>query len=132
MKVLYIDGDYFLYPEDVKDFNSLKDYINKNYSSFVQLTKLSSDRTVPPFFIDEYSKQVYVNFSGCQSVEETDVTIMSKADYKTSLNNAIDEVCAACDSFIPGERRCDCGELQNNLCLNGTCEVFSLADDEFL
>jgi hypothetical protein len=130
MKALLIDGEYYSYPKEVKNFAELKSFIDKNYNSYVVLKKLSSDNTVPPFFIDEYSCDVYVNIANCQCIEEKEVTVMSKNDYKTSLNNAIDEICFACDSFNMETRTCDCGDIQNNLCLNGNCEVFTLADED--
>ena len=94
MKVLFIDGEYFYYPKTVRNFEEFGDFLKKHYSSFVKLTKLSDDRTVPPFFIDEYSKEAYVNIQRINIVEEVEVSVMTKEDYKTSLNNAIDEVCS--------------------------------------
>lgn len=130
MKALYIDCEYYYYPEGVKDFTQLKSFIDKNYNSYVLLNKLSSDITVPPFFVNEYSTSVYVNLANCQTIEEKEITVMSKEDYTTSLNNAVDEICTSCDSFIRENRTCDCGDIQTNLCLNGVCEMFTLADDD--
>ena len=132
MKALLIDCEYFCYPEGVENFSSLNKFINENYNSFVSMNKLSSDRTVPPFFVDEYTTMAYLNVSQIDMIEEVNVTVMSKEDYKTSLNNAIDETCIACDSFDQRTRCCDCGEIQNNLCLNGKCDVFTLAEDDYL
>ncbi len=129
MKVLYIDSDYYYFPEGIGDLDSMLDYLNKNYNSFIKLTRLDSDRTVPPFFIDEFKSQVILNIAACSSVEEATVTVMSRDDYSTSLKNAIDEVCMACDSFNPEKRTCDCGEIQENMCLNGKCDTFCLDED---
>lgn len=130
MKVLYIDSDYYYYPQEVNNFSELGSYLNNNYGKFIKLTRLCCDRTVPPFFIDEFKKDVYVNIADCSTAEEVNVAVMTKEDYKTSLNNAIDEICTACDSFNTEKRCCDCGEIQENMCLNGKCDTFSLADDE--
>ena len=129
MRVLYIDGDYYYYPNGISDLDTLSDFLNKNYSSFIKLTRLDSDHTVPPFFIDEFKSQVILNVSSCSTVEEVTVTIMSRDDYSTSLKNAVDEVCMACDSFNPEKRTCDCGEIQENMCLNGKCDAFCLDED---
>ena len=115
MKALFIDGEYFFYPQGVTSFDALKPFINENYYSFV----------------DEYCSDAYLNLAQINIIEEVEVEIMSKADYKTSLNNAIHEVCRNCGSFNQDKMYCECGEIQENLCLNGKCEVFSLAEDEF-
>ena len=130
MKALFIDGDYFSYPKGVNSFDELKTFINENYYSFVELVKISSGRTVPPFFVDEYCSDANLNLAQIGTVEEVEVEIMTKDDYKMSLNNAIHEVCTNCDSFHKDKMYCDCGEIQENLCLNGKCEVFTLAEEE--
>lgn len=132
MKALYIDGDYFYYPHNVNNFKELKEYLKDNYSSFVELTKLDSTKTVPPFFIEDYSNKAYVNLQNIQIIEEVEISVMSLQDYKTSLNNAMEEICSNCDNFNGVERYCDCGDIQENLCLNGQCSLFSLADDDYL
>ena len=131
MKVLFIDGEYFYYPNGVNNFEEFGDFLQENYSSFVKFTKLYEDRTVPPFFIDEYSKEAYVNIQRINTVEEVEVSVMTKEDYKTSLNNAIDEVCSGCDNYLRGSKSCECGEIQNNLFINGICELFTIAQDDF-
>lgn len=131
MKVLFINGEYFYYPKGVSNFEEFGDYLRENYNTFVKLTRLSDERIVPPFFIDEYTKETYVNIQKIDFVEETEVSVMTKDDYKTSLNNAIDEVCAGCDNYLCRTKSCECGEIQNNLCLNGICELFTIAQDEF-
>ena len=131
MKALFIDGEYFYYPENVKNFEELEVFLQEHYNSFVKFKKLSEDRTVPPFFIDEDSKIAYVNIQRINTVEEAEVSVMTKEDYKTSLNNAIDEVCSGCDNYLRGTKSCECGEIQNNLCLNGICELFTIAQDDF-
>ncbi len=132
MKALMIDCEYFYYPEDVNDFSSLQNFINDHYNSFVKMTKLSCDRTVPPFFVKEYAKDVYINLSEISTIEEVNINLMTKEDYKTSLNNAIDEVCVSCDNFVSQKKRCECGEIQENLCLNGKCELFTLEYEDYL
>lgn len=131
MKALFIDGEYFCYPKGVNSFEDLKPFINENYYSFVDFVKISSGRTVPPFFVEDYCSDAYLNLSQINIIEEVEIEIMSKADYKTSLNNAIHEVCENCESFHKDKMYCDCGEIQENLCLNGKCDVFTLAEDEF-
>ena len=41
MKVLFIDGEYFYYPNGVNNFEEFGDFLQENYSSFVKFTKLS-------------------------------------------------------------------------------------------
>ena len=113
MKALFIDDEYFYYPEGVSNFAELKDYLKNNYSSFVELTKIDSTRVVPPYFI-----------------KEVDISVMSKEDYTTSINNAMDEICVHCDNFNHDKRYCECGDIQDTLCLNGKCDIFS-KDEEF-
>ena len=48
MKALFIDDEYFYYPEGVSNFEELNKYLKNNYSSFVELTKIDSTRVVPP------------------------------------------------------------------------------------
>lgn len=99
MKALFIDDEYFYYPEGVSNFAELKDYLKNNYSSFVELTKIDSTRVVPPYFIKEYTNKTYVNLQQTKFIEEVDISVMSKEDYTTSLNNAMDEICVHCDNF---------------------------------
>lgn len=130
MKALFIDDEYFYYPEGVSNFTELKDYLKNNYSSFVELTKIDSTRVVPPYFVKEYTDKTYVNLQQAQFIEEVDISVMSKEDYTTSLNNAMDEICVHCDNFNQDKRYCECGDIQDTLCLNGKCDLFS-KDEEF-
>ena len=130
MKALFIDDEYFYYPEGVSNFAELKDYLKNNYNSFVELTKNDSTRVVPPYFIKEYTNKTYVNLQQTKFIEEVDISVMSKEDYTTSLNNAMDEICVHCDNFNHDKRYCECGDVQDTLCLNGKCDLFS-KDEEF-
>ena len=130
MKALFIDDEYFYYPEGVSNFAELKGYLKDNYSSFVELTKIESTRVVPPYFVKEYTDKTYVILQQAQFIEEVDISVMSKEDYTTSLNNAMDEICVHCDNFNQDKRYCECGDIQDTLCLNGKCDLFS-KDEEF-
>ena len=130
MKALFIDDEYFYYPEGVSNFAELKGYLKENYSSFVELTKIESTRVVTPYFVKEYTNKTYVNLQQAQFIEEVDISVMSKEDYTTSLNNAMDEICVHCDNFNQDKRYCECGDIQDTLCLNGKCDLFS-KDEEF-
>ena len=130
MKALFIDDEYFYYPEGVSNFAELKGYLKENYSSFVELTQIESTRVVPPYFVKEYTNKTYVNLQQAQFIEEVDISVMSKEDYTTSLNNAMDEICVHCDNFNQDKRYCECGDIQDTLCLNGKCDLFS-KDEEF-
>ena len=130
MKALFIDDEYFYYPEGVSNFAELKGYLKDNYSSFVKLTKIDSTRVVPPYFVKEYTDKTYVNLQQAQFIEEVDISVMSKEDYTTSLNNAMDEICVHCDNFNQDKRYCECSDIQDTLCLNGKCDLFS-KDEEF-
>ena len=128
MKALFIDDEYFYYPEGVSNFAELKGYLKDNYSSFVELTKIECTRVVPPYFVKEYTDKTYVNLQQAQFIEEVDISVMSKEDYTTSLNNAMDEICVHCDNFNQDKRYCECGDIQDTLCLNGKCDLFSKAE----
>ena len=130
MKALFIDDEYFYYPEGVSNFEELNKYLKNHYSSFVELTKIDSTRLVPPYFIKEYTNKTYVNLQQTKFIEEVDISVMSKEDYTTSLNNAMDEICVHCDNFNHDKRYCECGDIQDTLCLNGKCDIFS-KDEEF-
>ena len=88
MKALFIDDEYFYYPEGVSNFAELKDYLKNNYSSFVELTKIDSTRVVPPYFIKEYTNKTYVNLQQTKFIEEVDISVMRK-DIKTHTSKHI-------------------------------------------
>lgn len=129
MKALFIDDEYFYYPEGVSNFAQLKDFLKENYNSYVELTKIESTRVVPPYFVKEYSNKTYVNLQQAKFIEEVEISVMSKEDYTTSLNNAIDEICVHCDNFDQDKRYCECGDIQDTLCLNGKCDIFSKIEE---
>ena len=129
MKALFIDDEYFYYPEGVSNFAQLKDFLKNNYNSYVELTKIESTRVVPPYFVKEYSNKTYVNLQQAKFIEEVEISVMSKEDYTTSLNNAIDEICVHCDNFDQDKRYCECGDIQDTLCLNGKCDIFSKIEE---
>lgn len=131
MKALFIDDEYFYYPKGVNNFQELKNFLKNNYNSYVELIKIESTRVVPPYFVEEYTNKTYVNLQQVHMIEEVEISVMNKEDYKTSLNNAIDEICIHCDNFDPNNRFCECGEIQESLCLNGKCDIFSRIEDDF-
>ncbi len=119
MKVLNVDGEYFLYPSGVENIADFAKELNETNDKFIALKKLLQKRCVEPYFISEDIENVYLNVNNISEICESEAVVMENEAYEKMLENVKAKLCKKC------EFKDDCEDLREELCLNGTCESFS-------
>ena len=70
MKVLMIDYDYYLFPEDYSNLDEFINYVNENLGKFIPLHMLQVENCVAPYFIKDDITKCYLNFRGIEKIYE--------------------------------------------------------------
>ncbi len=118
MKILEIDDDYYYYPDGFSDIESFVSYLNEHFNSFIGFTMLDTKNCVFPYFIEEDTKETYLNISGIGKINEIEVTVLCREEYDDRLRDVIKERCIDCRHYEEGDEP---EEHRDKLCLDGSC-----------
>lgn len=128
MKALCIDDfTYCMLPEGVHDVDSLLEYFNKNYNSFVKLNVWDDSKTVAPYFIEDSLKEEIRNVSSINNANIVDIHTHSEKEYLERLLEAMKKKCIDCEHF-EGEMIIDDG-TRKKLSLDGECFLYTKKED---
>lgn len=128
MKALSIENyKYCMLPEGVEDIDSLLEYLNKNYHSFVKLKVWEDSKSVAPYFIEGLLKEEAVNVADIQNVEIVDIHIYSEEEYLEKLLEVAKKKCIDCESFY-GDMIVD-DNCRKNLSLDGECFFYAKKEE---
>lgn len=122
MKVLYIDYEYYSYPEGVSSLDEFIDMLENKKRKFIKMKRLFEVGCVSPYFILEKMQDVYISISGINEIFEEEVVVMEEKEYVKMLENVKKKRCSSCDN------KDDCfkneKELREKLCLDGSCNEY--------
>ncbi len=96
MKILEIDYDYYYYPQDISSVDAFMEYANSHYHSFIKLIRLETEKCAFPYFIEEETKEVYVNIATMEKISEQEVTVLCRLDYDIRLEQVVKKKCIDC------------------------------------
>ncbi len=100
MKLLAIDSSYYKFPEGFETLEKFIDFVNGSDKRFIRMTEYLEDNCRAPYFIEEDQLTVYVNILSASVISEvTDVKILSRAEYKERLREAVRKKCIDCVNF---------------------------------
>lgn len=127
MKVLNIDGEYFLYPNGINSVDEFSVLLDTYNHKFIKIRKLFEKNCVSPYYIFEEIKEIHLSVSNINEFVEEEVVILNRDEYEKLLNNVKNKLCSRC------EEREDCfanqkEEYRESLCLDGTCFGFCEED----
>ena len=123
-------SEYYLFPQGMTSAAQFVEYAQEHYNSFILLTMLNDDNCKYPYFIEEDTRQKYVNISQISCVREDDVKILPKDEYIKRLQKVVKEKCVDCDYYEENGSP-DGDNLDghwNMINLVGKCGMFSKID----
>ena len=128
MKALCIgDYKYCMLPEGVNDMNSLLEYLNTNYNSFVKLNVWDDSKSVAPYFIEESIKEELTNIATINDAKIVDIHVLAEKEYLEKLLEVAKKKCVDCENF-DGNMIVD-NNCRNNLSLNGECCFYAKREE---
>ena len=123
MKVLNLNGDFYLYPKDSASTDAFANMLENNDKKYIKLRKLIEKNCVSPYYILEEIKEVHIRVDSIDEISEEEVVILERDEYEKMLINVKKKLCARRDE------RDECfsdskEEFREKLCLDGSCFEF--------
>lgn len=128
MKLLQVDYDYYKFPDGIENIEEFVEFVNSGGQQFIKMTKLCDDHCVPPYFIEEDQKTVYVNFLQYNTIEEVSGKVMLRIEYERKLRDIVQQKCLDCANF-EGDPD-DLSGHYSKLCLDGTCWAYKKCGED--
>ncbi len=124
MKALKLDYKYFKYPEEYTSLEQFIKYVNDgNPMRFIPLLEYRHDHCLEPYFIKSETSFSYVNMSRIDSIQEIDITVFSKEEYKRRLELAIQDHCLNCELYREDKFTNDPFYYGDKINLDGKCPL---------
>ena len=128
MKALCLeDFKYCMLPDGVEDVDSLQEYLNKSYNSFVKLKVWDDSKSVAPHFIKGAIKEELSNISTISTAKIEDIYVHTEEEYVEKLLEVMKKKCIDCEHF--------CGDMivddnsREKLSLDGECIFYSKREE---
>ncbi len=97
MKALKLDYKYYRYPDEYPSLEQFVQFVNEgNRMRFIPLLEYRQDHCKAPFFIKSETNFSYVNTSRIDTIQEVEITVFSKEEYKRRLELVIQDHCLDC------------------------------------
>ena len=123
--IIVNNTDYYKFPADFADMESLIAFFNQTDKRFIRLTKWKDDNCAAPYFIEEEQEELYVNLQELFTVKVDEITVLPRAEYDRRLQEVIAQKCATCT-----RENCDGDPLEtrrDTLTLGGDCWLYNKA-----
>lgn len=124
MKILEIDYDYYCYPQNISNIEDFIKYANGNYNSFIKLTRFETENCVFPYFIEEDTKEVYVNIATMKNITEEEVTVLCRKEYDARLEAVVKSKCINCANYKEDSEGDNLIGHRGKMSLDGKCYGF--------
>lgn len=125
MKAIYIDHEYYQFPDGIQSIEQFAKFLNENYNSFIKLTQYSDENCREPYFIEEETLEKYLNVSDINFFHEKEITLLSKTEYDERLTKIVKEKCVNCENYIEDGAELDLKGHRNKISLDGECFFYS-------
>lgn len=124
MKALKLDYKYYKYPDEYTTLAEFIKYVNnENPMRFIPLYEYLHDHCMEPYFIKSETAFSFVNMSRVDSVQEIDITVFSKEEYKRRLELVIQDHCLNCELYCEEKFIDDPFFYGDKINLNGKCPL---------
>ena len=74
-------------------------FVNGSSEKFIRMIEYGEEHCVSPYFIEEDTSVVYLNFSMVNRMFEMEAEVMPRAEYEKRLLEVVNSKCLDCDSF---------------------------------
>lgn len=124
MKALKLDYKYYKYPAECATIERFIQYVNTgNTLRFIPLEEYRHDHCVEPYFIKSETTFSYVNMSRIDTIQEIDIMVFSKEEYKRRLELAIQDNCLNCELYREDKFMDDPFYYGDKINLDGKCPL---------
>ncbi|MGB4587982.1 MAG: hypothetical protein WBI17_01945 [Clostridiaceae bacterium] len=124
MKALKMDHKYFKYPEECSTLEQFIEYVNSgNPARFVPLIEYLHDHCLEPYFIKSETAFSYVNMGQVYTIQEINITVFSKEEYKRRLELAVQDHCLNCELYREDRFWEDPFYFGDKISLDGKCPL---------
>ena len=129
MPVLYIDLNYYKFPQNVSSIDEFILYANQHYNSFIPLIQYQTENCAPPYLIEEETKTVYINVATMAQVCTEEVTIIpTRKEYDDKLKQVVQKKCINCTHYEEDSNGDDLSGHRDRLTLDGECWLYEEKD----
>lgn len=128
MKILEIDYDYYYYPKDISGIDQFIEYANAHYNTFIKLTRFETENCTFPYFINEDTKEVYVNIARMEKITEAEVTVLPRIDYEIRLEQVVKKKCIDCVHYEEAAEGDNLKGHRGRISLDGECWGYEKKD----
>lgn len=130
MKILFIDDEYYRYPEGINAVEDYMAYLNNSNSFFIKMVRFETDNCRFPYLIEEETRDVYLNISKMGVIYEAEATILTCEEYEERLKKVVAEKCIYCQNYTDGLKGDNLSGHRGNITLDGDCFLFSKIDEK--
>ena len=124
MKALKLDYKYYRYPDDCTSLEQFIQYVNEgNRMRFIPLLEYRQDHCKATYFIKSETNDGYVNMSRIDTIQEVEITVFSKEEYKRRLELVIQDHCLDCALYREDKFMDDVFFYSQTISLDGECAL---------
>ncbi len=129
MKSLKLDYNYFQFPTQTPTIEQFIEIVNENPNKFIPLVEYLQDNCVEPYFIQSETEKKYINPSLVRSIQECDITVLSKNEYDRRLALVIQEHCLDCVDYKDDDFDDNMLGHREKISLDGKCPYKTTLED---
>ncbi len=129
MTILEIDYDYYMLPEGMRELAEFIGFLNAPHAAFIKLTRFETENCVPPYFVAEDVKTVYLNTAVIPSVQGIEGAVLPRAEYDARLAEIVKDKCFGCAHYYE-DGGDDLEGHRGNISLDGECSDFIKKTDD--
>lgn len=126
----YDSCGYFLCPKEYQNLDDFINYINKSNDKFIKIKKLIETNCVSPYFIEEETEDIYINFNLVTRIEIIEATILPKEEYEKRLTECILKHCVDCVNYKEATDGDNLKGHRDKMRLDGVCHYKRIKTDE--
>lgn len=124
MKALKLDHKYYKYPDEYDTLEQFIEFVNSgNAWRFIPLVEHLHDHCMEPYFIKSETLFSYVNMGRIDSIQEIEITVFSKEEYKRRLELVVQDHCLNCELYREDRFVDDPFYFGDKIGLDGNCPL---------
>jgi len=129
MKALKIDYNFYQYPSEFPTIAEFITHINEHSDKFIPMVEYLDENCVEPYFIQSETEKKYINMSVVRTIQECDITVLTKQEYDRRLAFVIQEHCLDCVNYREDDFADNMLGHRDKISLDGKCAYKSTLED---
>lgn len=96
---IFVQGEYYLIPDEFADFNTFINYIRTKGKIKINLSKLNEQKCMAPYFVEDAVTIESLELTKDTPIFSADVELMNNKEYHNRLLEAVLKVCPGCERY---------------------------------